>query len=267
MRNKWLGWVGSFFREGVMRTLRFTSVLAATLCLTALSSARAQSTVTTITGKVHDKAGQPIPSAEVTIFATKLKVLTTDSGTYRITDVPPGKYWIGVRRLGYEPVAFTATIKANTSRDFEVELEALPQRLSEQKIIARSKFGHRYDDFDRRRRSAWGYFFTRDDIEKRHPYSLASVVGFYFPHVTQTELEWPSPFPVGSGQFASLSRTRRCVPAVSVNGGIPMAGWGLGGFAPNDVEAMEIYRAGAMHIPMEFQNYDTACGLVVLWLK
>jgi hypothetical protein len=232
--------------------------------------ASAQRPTATVSGKVRDSSGQPIPGAEVTVFSTQLKATTTDSGTFMVAGVPAGKYWIGVRRLGFEPLAFTVTLKGDEKRDVGVELEPLPHGLSEVKVRARSNFGRRYDDFNRRKSSAWGNFITRDDIDKRRPYSVSSLVSFYFPGVSHNELDWPSSiYSDAFGRQASYgSRYGGCAPAVSVNGGMPMQGWGLGTFDPDQLEAVEVYKGRSMRIPIEFQGFGgTGCGLVVLWLR
>src|SRR5205085_2580438 len=99
---------------------------------------------------------------------------STPSGVYTLDSMPPGQYLVQVRRLGFVPIYFSATLKAGEKREIDVELKQLPQKLAEVKIRERSGWGPRdagrLAEFDRRRRSTAvsARFLTRDDLVSRH---------------------------------------------------------------------------------------------------
>src|SRR4029453_6075108 len=58
-------------------------------------------------GRVADSPGTPVPSAQVT-FVELARGATTDArGGFVFADVPPGRYTIVARRLGYAPSSRT----------------------------------------------------------------------------------------------------------------------------------------------------------------
>jgi TonB-linked SusC/RagA family outer membrane protein len=66
-----------------------------------------------ITGRVTERASdRPLANAQVRIVGTTRGAVTSDSGTYRITNVPTGPVQIAVQRLGYGPQSRTVTVTA-----------------------------------------------------------------------------------------------------------------------------------------------------------
>ena len=251
-------------------TLALVSALAA-----AGSTAAAQEKGATISGVVRDSAGTPIEMAEIRIAGTKLRTTSGLMGQFRLDDVPAGKFWFGVRRMGYAPLMTAITLRNGGRREFDVQLEPLPIGLSEVKVKARSGYSGtgRYADFERRRRVAWGSFITRDDIAREKPPSLSWMLTRYLPGYSPYDLDnaWQefdeSRFTQTSMDRTSFGRSRGCGVGVSVNGGMPM-GWGLNEFQPNDVEAIEVYRGRTSHFPAEFAHYGRSyCNLIVVWLR
>lgn len=65
----------------------------------------------TIVGVVVDSSsGLPIPSATVAITGSKVNMLTSQDGVFRIENIAPGKYRVMVRMLGYLSQSQTVTI-------------------------------------------------------------------------------------------------------------------------------------------------------------
>ena len=54
-----------------------------------------------IHGFVADQAERPIDSVEVYVTSLKRITFTAKDGSFRFEDVKPGKYQVGVRKLGY----------------------------------------------------------------------------------------------------------------------------------------------------------------------
>ncbi|HWC74040.1 MAG TPA: TonB-dependent receptor [Gemmatimonadales bacterium] len=82
-----------------------------------------------VKGRVTDaKSGLPIAQARVTLGGTSLVALTSDSGTYRIVDVRPGRYTLTVRRIGYAQGEQVITVVADqeTTVDLRLEVSVTP---------------------------------------------------------------------------------------------------------------------------------------------
>ena len=94
-------------------TARRLATLALALALP-LAGARAQERGT-ITGKVTEaESGSPISGVSVSVAGTQLGAITRADGSYRIA-VPPGRYEIRARLLGYEAGRDSITVTAGGS--------------------------------------------------------------------------------------------------------------------------------------------------------
>lgn len=242
------------------------------LLVTASATAQTAKPVSAVTGIVTDGT-RPLPDATVEVFGTKLTRVTGPDGAFRFDSLKPGPYWFEVRRIGFAPITFTTSLRADNSRDLQVPLEATPYQLSGLEVHG-GMTKRRYNEFRWRKAGAWGKFYTRDDIAQIRPFDLIALVQRGLPFMTRSQLEgfnWdPPPFQFGGGFETSLPTddgwSRPCVPAVSFDGGTPWPGRSLADFQLKEVEAVEVYNN--RHVPIEFGNSRSGgCGLVVVWLK
>ncbi|HJU66074.1 MAG TPA: TonB-dependent receptor plug domain-containing protein, partial [Gemmatimonadaceae bacterium] len=80
-----------------------------------------------VSGRVTDRAtGFGVASAVLTLEGTRLGATADDSGRYRIANVPPATYILGVRRIGYAGATQSVTVTADqtTTADFVLEPSA-----------------------------------------------------------------------------------------------------------------------------------------------
>ncbi len=265
----------------------------AVLGLAMAGSVGAQERVVAVTGVIHDEEGRALDGATIELLGTRLKATTGDNGKFRFEGVPPGRYWIVARRIGYAPIRMTATVTAGVARDLPIELERVPQRLSELTVLSHGGMSrYRYQDFFSRSRSAFGTFLTRDDIVQARGTDLVAVVQRYLPGKTRFALErrtgdsylggrlyrrfgsrlvyrrdeLGSFFPVGTSAV-DVYHNPNCGPAISINGSTPWPGASLTDWQLEDVEALEVYRRGSW-VPTEFAYRESSgCGLVVIWTR
>ncbi|RME01219.1 MAG: TonB-dependent receptor, partial [Calditrichaeota bacterium] len=81
-----------------------------------------------ITGKVKDAStGEVLPGANVLIVGTSLGSAADATGSYVISNVPPGSYKVKASFIGYEEVTQTVNVSASevTTVDFELQPQAL----------------------------------------------------------------------------------------------------------------------------------------------
>ncbi|HEY8228358.1 MAG TPA: carboxypeptidase regulatory-like domain-containing protein [Pyrinomonadaceae bacterium] len=109
--------------------MRFIVQAVLTVCLTFVAtSAIAQQTVGSIHGTVRDPQGAVVQNAEVTArnVATNLSRTTTtnDSGDYRLSDLPPGKYELKVTAANFkQTVVSDVVVAVNTDTEQDAKLE------------------------------------------------------------------------------------------------------------------------------------------------
>src|SRR5262245_19138404 len=93
--------------------------------LTTPGWAAAQTTTGTITGKITDSQGLPLPGVTVTVSGPNLQgvltVATAENGDYIVPRVPPGSYTVAYELSGFErqqksvDVATTASVTLNAT--------------------------------------------------------------------------------------------------------------------------------------------------------
>ena len=98
--------------------------VAALVALAAPAAARAQ---LTITGRVTDDGGRPIPGAQVGVLGTPVGALAGDDGTYRlVVREPRGPTPLLVRFVGYRPGRATvAQTSGAATQDFQLVRDVL----------------------------------------------------------------------------------------------------------------------------------------------
>lgn len=120
----------------------------------------------------------------------------------------------------------------------------------------------------RRRRHPGGVFIDRRQIERRNPRRLSDLV-----HAVAGLAPGPRPGGVeppalGNRRASPVPGRRPCRVRYFVDGAPypPGTGFRIDLLAPDDVEAIEIYR-GASGVPARFDRRRDRCGVVVIWTR
>ena len=95
------------------------------LAAMALASALAfGGTTGKISGRVLDKSQEPLPSTNVIVVGTTLGAVTDLDGYYSILNVPPGRYEVQFRLVGYRPVSVKQVqVNVNNTTKLDASLE------------------------------------------------------------------------------------------------------------------------------------------------
>ena len=93
-----------------IRYLALTTLVVAAVALT--STAMAQTTSGTVTGRVTGPAGGVLADCQVSVDGTNLEATTGMEGRYRLTSVPAGEQTLIFRFLGFQPGSATVTVVA-----------------------------------------------------------------------------------------------------------------------------------------------------------
>jgi hypothetical protein len=87
---------------------RKVAVLTVTIVLSLVGALQAQSPNATVTGRVTDPSKAVIPDAKVTLINAGTNVLyhgtTSKTGSYYVTELPPGTYRLEVEKIGFRTV-------------------------------------------------------------------------------------------------------------------------------------------------------------------
>src|SRR5574341_175877 len=252
--------------------------LVAALCLAAAAGARGQ----TVRGRVVEAdTRKPVAGARVVLRSpedSSLAAVTDTAGAFVARATVPGRYEVSVARLGY---------RAQQQGPFELLTVTVAAEVN-------SRFLQTVGFYDRKR-SDFGHFITRDEIESKRasrPTDLLRVL----PGVSLI------PDPRSPGRVRVQMRGTHpaqggaCAPRVFVDGLIairgdsrpPRPGTASAGdiedvfendprnpepalddiVTPEQIQAIEVYRS-ASQVPAEFGGASvfTRCGVVVVWTR
>jgi hypothetical protein len=118
-------------------------------------------------------------------------------------------------------------------------------------------------DFYDRMARGFGYFVTREQIEKRNPMNLSDMMRMV-PGARLMPIRGTS---MAALRFSRAQGGRDCPPQYYVDG---VKAWNLNidDIVPMDVEGIEIYE-GASSIPPQYNTKEgnTICGVVLIWTR
>ncbi|MFN2566194.1 MAG: carboxypeptidase-like regulatory domain-containing protein, partial [Gemmatimonadaceae bacterium] len=140
-----------------------TALLALALATAALP-AQEPASIVRVRGLVVDSAGAPLVGAEVRAVGTAFLVLTSDSGLFR-AELPAGPIVFAVRRLGYEPSTFLATLRPGRTNGVRLVLQDVAHALPGV-VVAEERAQTWLRVFNDRSATQQGTFITRSEIEK-----------------------------------------------------------------------------------------------------
>src|SRR5258708_27787994 len=104
----WLNFTRFQWQATALRTI----IVIAAIVFSPYTSVFAQSTNASLTGRITDSSKSVVPDAKVIVINTGTRIryetITNQTGSYYVTNLPPGTYRIEVEKLG-----FKAVIKAN----------------------------------------------------------------------------------------------------------------------------------------------------------
>ena len=213
-------------------------------------------------GHVSDSSGAGVAGAEITlVHSDRARIVTGDSGEFRITGLSAGTNVFNVRRIGFQSASFTAVLKPGRTHRATMMLTASPQPLPAVAIADTATTSHWLDQFDRHRSGNRGTFITRDQIVRSGARTGTDIVRTV-PGIRLVPSRRAGGYQVVMNRGAGA---RTCFPSMFVHG-LPYSGT-LDDFIAEDIEALEVY-VGVSEIPPELdKNGRGVCGAIVIWTR
>jgi carboxypeptidase family protein/TonB-dependent receptor-like protein len=226
-----------------------------------------------IDGLVTDSALTPLSDASVAILQTNLRVQTGESGRFRIIRIPPARYLITVRRLGFAPVASVIAVTADDTLRLSLMLQpAIPVLAAA--VSRANESTPRLEGFEERRRhEVGGRYITRAEIDAQSPTQTSDLMRRIMGLHVEDSLGVLVPVssrgmkiirdPVSGGLA-----TAQCVMRIAVNGFLKEPDFAMNSIPPTDIHGIEIY-SGPADVPPEYAgaNSDSFCGLIIIWTR
>jgi len=252
------------------------TVLAAVLAVlpgSARAGAQQPGATTIVFGSVRNVSGVPIPGADVWLEGTTARVVSNDSGEFRIDNAPNGRQKVMVRHVGFRPGERKVSLSPGDTKQVKFSLEGLLEELDAVIVTAQKGANGRMAEFWARRMVGVGVFITRDEIDRRHPPQTSdlfhTVMGI---RVIGGSASDPIRLVTGRQAMTPLrgansAGSNICPMQYYVDGTFMSPGtFSIDEIVPVQIEAIEIFR-GPSEIPARFRQRETGCGLVVIWTR
>jgi hypothetical protein len=234
------------------------AVLTVLLAAGAMPGAAQQDTLSVLTGIISgSNNGRPLADVMVSVKGTGAFTVTDSTGTFRLVRLPPGPHTLRLAHRGRVSEDYQVVLQPGATMTLSILLEGEGVDLAPIVVEAAStEWALSLAGFYSRRDKGFGRFVTRDEIERRRPVNLSSVLA-------------------GTGIVMRCTRThcvpvryasgRRCAVAVFLDGQ-PVESYNIDAIPPEDVLGIEVYRHGA-DTPAEFSRWSGDCGAVLIWTK
>ncbi|HEY4219310.1 MAG TPA: carboxypeptidase-like regulatory domain-containing protein [Gemmatimonadaceae bacterium] len=259
------------------------SFYIAALCAVTALPAHAQ-TGTFLGTVARDSMDHAVGNAEVAVPQLNLKTTTNYMGEFRIGQIPPGRYAITVRAVGFQPLTDSIDVKAGATVDGDIVLTALPVNLEAAHTVA-AETEHRLPSGlqeleDRRKMHMGGFFVTDSMLRANDQRKLTSLLA----RAARIEEVLSN---TGAGIFIAVPGAPpssylsdgtfpegRCYTNVYVNGGLYWAGPPTPRNPPPNFDAMWAmdysgveYYASAATVPAQYNAASWGCGVLLLWTR
>ena len=218
-----------------------------------------------LAGRVLDPSGNPLAGARVAVESDDASTTTDNAGKFRLTGLRSGTRGVTVRRIGFASKDLPVDVSAATERTVEITLERYVAILDAVRINAIRDVGLQRVGFADRQKSAFGKFIGPEEIDRRSPQRLSTLLE------TVPSLRMGT---TADGKRYVSGRNGTCV-AYYVDG------FRWSSTNPTDLElspdaflsgaelgAVEVYDATSA--PPEYMRFSTRgepCAVVVVWTK
>ena len=250
---------------------RIVGVALAMMLVAAGALAQAPGT-NIVFGVVRNAQGVAISGADVWIDGTDRRVVSNDSGEYRIEGLPSGRATVMVRHIGFHPDSKRLTLAQGDTKQVKFVLEGMLEELDAVLVTAQQSANGRMQEFWARRMVGLGVFITRAEIERRHPGQTADlfhgVMGIrVISRGTEGTRLVSGRAGISASPRANSAASNACTMQYYVDGIFMTPGtFSVDEIVPAQLEAIEIFR-GPSEIPARFRQRETGCGLVVIWTR
>ena len=258
------GEVGVDVQPRVVSTLELALDVGDTVPVAA-DSAPARRGSAQVSGLILSPAGGAMPGSRVGVRGTGNETVADATGAFTLSGLPSGSQTLEARAIGFVPVARNITLSATRPLRFDIRFDSAARILKTVEVRGRVIYDRATEEFDKLKKSGFGYFIDADMIEKRQPFRTSDLLR-NAPGVRVTSGGGPgssSSIQIrGAGNFQGV-----CQPGIVIDGMLLSSDAGdIDALAqPQDISGIAVYR-GAAEVPVEYRS-NGSCGLIQIWTR
>jgi hypothetical protein len=217
---------------------------------------------------VSDSGGTPLAGAGVEISQLRRTTATDARGTFEFTDIPPGRYRVRARFVGYLPRAVDVRVRSTEALRLLFRLAPLPVVLDSLTVVAPAPEAYNplMRGFSDRRRTQSGHFLGPEELKELEQTDLAGVLRMFHVPIRRTFANRPY---AAARPGRSLSHNDVCPVQVVLDGHMlanQVDTFDISSVRVQNLAGLEYYESLA-RIPIEFDRGDSQCGVLVLWTR
>ncbi|MFL5508291.1 MAG: carboxypeptidase regulatory-like domain-containing protein [Gemmatimonadaceae bacterium] len=217
-----------------------------------------------VLGHVLSPAGKPVPNARVEIPMSAVAGTTREDGSFRLIGVHTGTQMLIARSISYSTAAEAINVTSREPLDVSMTLGDKVASLDTVIISARRNAYLEKNGFSARKKAGAGYFFTREDLDRRKPNAITDMVKG-LPGVTVRSVTGGTVL-LGRSSVTSFYSASSCSRAFIDGfewrnpqpGDLDMI------INPDDVVGIELYQAG--NVPVKWRGLQD-CLTLVVWTQ
>jgi len=233
------------------------------MCIASIAGAQANDRARgVILGIVADSNLRPVAGADVGFAGYGVHIATDSLGRFRIVNVPPGKFILLARSIGYRPATSLVDIANDDTLRLSFTLEPTAAQQLATVVVTERTLSRKLQDFEERRKLGHGEFFTLADIQKINGLSMADVVR----RAKAVRISWD-----GTTALAARETNKPPCPMAIYVDGIPLGAERLDYLpSPNLVAAVEVYAGSAtlpVWLPRGPLGTRVGCGAILVWTR
>ena len=212
-----------------------------------------------VTGRVTNKAGQPLAGARVSIQGSGVTAITKANGEFALDSLPSGTQALEVRKLGYGVEEIAVELTSSTPQAVTVAMSDYVPTLETMRIEAERDRGLSDVGYLQRKNAGHGFYMDGDNLHKdalKFSDAMRMAPGLKV-------------VPTGDGRTYAITSARD--PMGCVNFVVDGTKWQQ--MSPGDIDdyvrpdemrAVEVYSGSTT--PAEFQDAGrSSCTTVVVW--
>ncbi len=227
-------------------------------------------------GYVVDTTGADLAGVDIIVTGAGRRAITDSKGRYTVTGIPPGRFEIVFRRLGYAPLVIFRSFMGDTGTavvDVELAAEAVVLPEVEARARGPAEVPLKLREWARRREYNVGGKFWDDSL-------LRTLEHRRLPEVLQG-IPAMRIIRARGGRYAASARgsggtrpsdpniPRACYLQVYLDGARLSGSYtppNLDDIPVHHIVAMELYRS-QVELPIEFAGPESGCGVLAIWTR
>jgi hypothetical protein len=219
--------------------------------------------VGTVSGRVEGPDARPIAGARLEILRSGVAAVSREDGSFTLGGVAPGTQLLIARQLGFDVVRTPINVTSREPTIVTLTLGRAINVMDPVLVVARANYALERSGFNARKRSGSGYYFSREEIERRQPN-----------HITNMLVNIPEMTVAQARGGAVVQRRRRVIGGAPSCTRLYVDGFEWRNLGPGDLDAinpadvigLEVYPGQV--VPAQFRDtFDRACVTLVVWTQ